>query len=210
VRYIHLNPVEAKIVKEAGRYRWSSHWNYLGKGKSIEGLVVDEVLKRFHTKRKVARDLYKGYIQEGIDEQTERLYERGNLPSIYGDESFREAIQGKIRKMRKEDEIPEMKRERGTPGIKEVEERVCEVYGVERKELKRKRRGYWNEPRNVAIYLSRSVGGVKLTEIGKRWGELHYSSVSGMMYKVKKKMQEDKGFRRKVGGIERSLLKQQK
>jgi putative transposase len=29
VRYIHLNPVEAGIVKTPEDYRWSSHWEYL-------------------------------------------------------------------------------------------------------------------------------------------------------------------------------------
>lgn len=210
VRYIHLNPVEGKIVRSAEGYQWSSHRNYLGKGKSIQGLEIQEVLRRFHTKRKVARELYKEYIQEGIDGQTQGLYKRGNMPSVWGSESFREGIKERIRKMRKEDEIPEIRRVRGVPGIKEVEERVCERYGIERKEMRKKRRGYWNEPRNVAIYLSRSVGGVKLTEIGNRWGGLHYSSVSGMMYEVKKRMAEDKGFRRRVEGVEHSLINQQK
>ena len=210
VRYIHLNPVEAKRVEDPGGYRWSSHRNYIGRGKSIEGLVVDEVMKRFHTNRRVAKDLYRGYIREGVDEQTVRLYKRGNLPSVWGGKSFRETIKRRVRKIRMQNEMPEIKRERGAPGIKEVEERVCSSYGIERKALKRKRRGYWNEARNVAIYLSRTVGGIRLTEIGNRWGELHYSSVSGMMYAVKRKMEEDKGFRRRVERIERSLLSQQK
>ena len=33
VRYIHLNPVQAGVVKQPEEYRWSSHWRYLqGKG----------------------------------------------------------------------------------------------------------------------------------------------------------------------------------
>jgi len=209
VRYIHLNPVEAKLVEGPGEYRWSSHRYYLGRTKSIEGMVKDEVMKRFHTNQREAIDLYKGFMREGVDKQTQRLYERGNLLSVWGIESFRGRIRKQVRKMKLEDEMPQMKRERKAT-IKEIEQKVCSSYGVERNALKRKRRGYWNEPRNVAIYISRMVGGIRLGEIGKRWGELHYSSVSGMMYEVKRKMGEDKGLRRRVERIERFLLYQQK
>lgn len=32
VRYIHLNPVRAKLVMDLERYLWASHLNYLGEG----------------------------------------------------------------------------------------------------------------------------------------------------------------------------------
>lgn len=40
VRYIHLNPVKAGIVKEPEAYQWSSHRYYLGRG-TLEWLVTD-------------------------------------------------------------------------------------------------------------------------------------------------------------------------
>jgi hypothetical protein len=30
------------------------------------------------------------------------------------------------------------------------------------------------------------MGGIRLGKIGKRWGDLYYGSVSGMMYAVKR------------------------
>ena len=90
-------------------------------------------------------------------------------------------------------EISEVKRESGRPNLGEIEEEVCRVYGVERKYLKGIHRGFWNEPRNVAIYLGRIIGGYKLGEIGDRWGGIKYSSVSGMFYAVKKRLEENRG-----------------
>ena len=37
VRYIHLNPVRAALIKRPGDWRWSGHREYLGKEK--HGLI---------------------------------------------------------------------------------------------------------------------------------------------------------------------------
>ncbi len=42
VRYIHLNPVQAKIVREPGDHAWTSHRYYTGKGGGPVGLVMAE------------------------------------------------------------------------------------------------------------------------------------------------------------------------
>jgi len=59
VRYIHLNPVRAEMVKRAGEWRWSGHREYLGKEKS--GLIDSRpVMEEFRT---AAR--YEAFIREG-------------------------------------------------------------------------------------------------------------------------------------------------
>jgi hypothetical protein len=52
VRYIHLNPVRAGLVRQIDRYRWSSHLGYL-RGKAEQaGVFVNDVLKQFGQKGK--------------------------------------------------------------------------------------------------------------------------------------------------------------
>ena len=46
VRYIHLNPVRAKLVADPADYRWSGHLAYLGKTHK-EWLTTDWVLSQF-------------------------------------------------------------------------------------------------------------------------------------------------------------------
>jgi len=209
VRYIHLNPLEAKLVQIPERHRWTSHRYYLGKGRGPVGLVIEEVLGRFHSNRKRAIGLYRKFMGEGLDEKTKQLYERGNLPAIWGSEAFRERIKKGIRKRRLEYEIPQMKQERRGPTLREIEHEICRSYGIERRVLMSKRRGYWNEARNVAIYLGRTVGGYRLREIGERWGGMQYSSASGMLYAVRRKLEKDRVFMKRVEEIERKLSNQQ-
>lgn len=209
VRYIHLNPVEANLVEHPARHRWTSHRYYLGKGKGPVGLVLEEVLGRFHQNPQKALGLYRRFMGEGIDEPTRRLYERGNWPAIWGAEGFREKIKKQLERTKTEYEIPQMKREKVRPALRQIEQAVCRSYGIHPRQMISKRRGYWNEPRNVAIYLARKVGGYRLRTLGERWGGLQYSSASGMIYAVKRRLTKDRGLRRRVEGIEQALFNQQ-
>jgi len=48
VRYIHLNPVRARLVDTAAAYPWSSHRHYLGPAAHVpDWLCTDETFSRF-------------------------------------------------------------------------------------------------------------------------------------------------------------------
>ena len=209
VRYIHLNPVEGKLVRDAREHRWTSHRYYVGKEGSPPGLEVGEVLGQFHARRRAAMGLYVRFMREGIDEGTRKLYGRGNWPSMWGSERFKERIRKRLEREIKDYEIPQGKRERVSPTLRLIEEEVSKSYGMEVRELMGKRRGYWNEARNVAIYLGRKVGGYRLIELGQRWGGLKYSSVSGIVYGVEKRLAEYGKLRKRLEEIEKHILNRQ-
>ena len=80
VRYIHLNPVRAKIVNDPAAFRYSSHRAYLGLDQC--GLVdVEPVLRHFGATKKRARQRYKGFVKAGI--------KLGRREDIYGGEDNR-------------------------------------------------------------------------------------------------------------------------
>jgi putative transposase len=68
VRYIHLNPLRAKVVKdmsELGKYRWSGHSVLMGRIKH-EWQDRDYVLSWFGDKEGKAKKAYRQYVKEGI------------------------------------------------------------------------------------------------------------------------------------------------
>lgn len=208
VRYIHLNPVEGNQVDAPEAYPWSSHRSYLGEGKRLEGLVVEEVLSRFHHRKSAAVQRYRQFIREGIDEPTRGLLSAGRWPAVWGQEGFKERVKEVLAK--KEDyEIPQFKEERPRPSLVGIEEAVCRRYGIAPHQMVVKRRGHWNEPRNVALYLGRTVGGYPLKQLGERWGGLRYSSASSMIRSVKRAVGKDPAIRNRVHTLERELLNQQ-
>jgi len=68
IRYIHLNPIRANIVKdmrELDKYEWSGHSIVMGNGKRQWQEIAD-VLKMFGSVVSTAREKYREYIEEGI------------------------------------------------------------------------------------------------------------------------------------------------
>lgn len=78
VRYIHLNPLRAGVVKnfsELDRYRYSGHRVIMGKGKN-EWQDRDYVLNWFGNKEGEAKKAYREFIKKGISE--------GRRPDLVG------------------------------------------------------------------------------------------------------------------------------
>jgi putative transposase len=68
VRYIHLNPVRAKIVttlKELDHYPWSGHSTLMDNAK-LDWMDTDYILSQFGSRKKAARNLYYRFVGEGM------------------------------------------------------------------------------------------------------------------------------------------------
>ena len=78
VRYIHLNPLRAKLVKNFDKldsYRWCGHSVLIGKIKN-KWQERDYVLKWFGKKEGEAKKYYRDYVKKGID--------KGRRPELVG------------------------------------------------------------------------------------------------------------------------------
>ena len=90
VRYIHLNPVRAKLVRRPEQYEYSSHRNYLDR--QALGIVdVDPVLRHFGNKREFARQRYNEFIVAGMRLGHREEFYRAHEGSILGTEEFVDA-----------------------------------------------------------------------------------------------------------------------
>lgn len=60
VRYLHLNPVRSKLVKDPAEYSWNSHCLYLGRrSKGEVSVETDWILSQFSPRRSEALRRYK-------------------------------------------------------------------------------------------------------------------------------------------------------
>jgi len=68
-RYIHLNPVRAKMVKTPEEYEWSSYQPYIGKKKPPEWLYRDFILGYFGKKVSIAQKGYHKFVAALINKK---------------------------------------------------------------------------------------------------------------------------------------------
>lgn len=86
VRYIHLNPIRAKIVNKLNDYKWTSHHTYLGK-EQFSWVQTNKALSMLSKDKVIAAKKYLQFLREGLDSNTN--FEVGTQDSrIIGDEKF--------------------------------------------------------------------------------------------------------------------------
>ncbi|MCD6271377.1 MAG: transposase, partial [Deltaproteobacteria bacterium] len=86
---------------------------------------------------------------------------------------------------------------------------VCEHYGVSFNELLITRRGVFNEPRNIAVYLLRQMRGENLNNIGELFNIKAYSTVSSILRRVSRLKKYDEKIKKRIGKIQDSINKGQ-
>jgi len=184
VRYIHLNPVRAKMVKEPEDYRWTGHLSYLGGGADD---LIDEafVLDQFCDKRSLGRRRYRRFVREGISRGHEEKYYRVKDQRYLGEDSFVERIE----KERKEPqgwvyEVP----------LGAISEETSIAMGMTRDKLystTRDREGA--RGRGIVGYLARRISGYGVKEIADHFGRSP-ETISEGIKKVEDLQRRDKSF----------------
>ena len=94
VRYIHLNPVRAGLVRQIDRYRWSTHPIYL-RGDERRLVSVNSVLEQFGGTRAAAIRRYRKFIHDGLGEGHREDYYQVIDQRFLGDEEFVEEVREK-------------------------------------------------------------------------------------------------------------------
>jgi len=157
VRYIHLNPLRAGIVKtieELNRYPWSGHWTIVNKA-TCPWMDAEYVLAQFGSTRRKALHEYRAFMQEGVGQGRIKELTGGGLIRSQGGwskvlsmqrrgqkEDFDERILGggdfvhTILKEAEETQLRQMKARRTGKTIQKIIEEECKKQGISVIELK--------------------------------------------------------------------------
>jgi len=208
VRYIHRNPLRAGLVNQIGQYAWSSHRGYVSKASEWEWLHKDFILRMLAKNRSFQIKKYKQFVEKQDSEKLVSFFEKANLPSMLGGKKFVDWVKATFFEGKIDLDIPQSKFL--APDKRVILKTVCNYYGVSVEELILVRRGVVNEPRDVAIFLLRTVCGEPLLSIGEEFGMTRYSSVSSAVARVKKRQQEDRKLQNRLFDIKKRMEKGQK
>ena len=159
-RYIHLNPVRAKISEFPEAYEWSSYGYYIGKKKPPVWLKMDFILGYYGKKRTDSQKNYKLFVNKLIDKKCDSPLKEVVNSTILGSKDFIDFIKEKYLSDRKNDiDLPALKSFKSRITIETIENEVEKVI---------KNKGSLS--RVVKIYLSHRYTGEKLDHIGRHFG----------------------------------------
>ncbi len=183
-RYIHLNPVRAKMVSSPEEYPWSSCSRYI-EGDEQSWLSTDLVLGYFGTND--CRRNYREYLFEAICKESPDLLDNSVASTILGSDDFVRDIKDKYLEGKKKDrDLPALRNMDCGPAIADIK-LLSEATFPENDKL----------ARIVGIYLCWRYSGAKLKEVGKQYG-ISESGVNRACGRLENMLEKDKEMEKKL------------
>ncbi|MBI3526806.1 MAG: transposase [Betaproteobacteria bacterium] len=127
VRYLHLNAVRARMVRQPRAYAWSSHRAYLGE-EDLPWLTTDWVLGQFGERVEPARQRFAAFVDAGARDGHSEVFYGGQADGrVVGEEAF-------LKKVLKV--LPKREAKRKAPSLRQIVAYVCDGYGLTEGALK--------------------------------------------------------------------------
>ena len=193
-RYIHLNPVRAKLVEKPEEYDWSSFKFYIGKEKPVEWLYTDFILGYFGKKVSTAQKGYKEFVRALIYKIYANPLDDVVSSTLLGRPDFIAFIKNQFLSGKKPDkELPALKELVKKLTMQDILDEVESAFTEEEVFT-----------RNIKMYFCHKYTGEKLSDIGKQFG-IGQSGVSQTYRRVTEKIKADKVLKKKIDLIEKKI-----
>ncbi|MFQ6082960.1 MAG: transposase [Candidatus Aminicenantia bacterium] len=201
-RYIHLNPVRAKITEKPENYLWSSYREYIGLRKSS---IANSkwLLKEFSSKAKEASKRYKEFVEEGIKTELSDPKKQSFAQAILGKEEFVKKVKKIMKVKENREEISYLKDIIREKKVEEIIKEIARYFRTSEEKLKKGRRG--DIRRDIAIYLLRRYADITLKEIAGVFKIGHFSTITHIARKIEERIRKDKKIRKAVEEIAREI-----
>lgn len=183
-RYIHLNPVRAKISNEPDKYPWSSYGEYASNREGITD--KDFMLSQFGQNTRESAVKFREFTEAGREVGKDYLKNNTYGQLIIGTKEFEDEIRKKISKMKVSPEVPALDRAPKENLTEKILTEVGNHFKIPRSELLN-RKGRWNEPRKLSIYLIKKYANRQLKDLAKLFGGVHYTAISQMSRRIAEK-----------------------
>jgi len=205
VRYIHLNPVRAKVVKtmnELDGHPWSGHRMIIAK-EEYPWMDRAHVLRQFGGTKRKAIGEYRRFVQEGLEDGRNPMLTGGGLIRSRGGwsqvlalrrkgekEPSDERILGsgdfvdRVLQEAEERQLRQMKLRRRGKGIEDIIQEECRKRKVSEEELRKgSRRSRVSEARAAIAYRSKEELGISGAEIARYLG-VNTSSINRILVRM--------------------------
>jgi putative transposase len=192
-RYIHLNPVRAKMVDLPQKYRWSSFKGYI-KPKTDKYIDYPELISYLGMKPLE----YKDFVLSAID-KNDTLLDKVYASSFLGTKTF---IKDKLNEFRPEIESGDFAHKRKlqpSVSISDIINAVAKVFNETKESVFAKKNSQSNT-RKIAIYIAKNITALTNKEIGSCFN-ISDSAVGKINKTVICLLREDKRLRKRVDSV---------
>jgi len=194
-RYIHLNPIRAKIVARPEEYTWSSYQAYLSDKRSGPWLNTTTVLGYFDRDLIKARKRYEAFVSSAIGKDVDNPLRKAGASLILGSDDFVDKIKtGFISNRSENREVPSIRELKEKPSVEIIQRVVERTLGAENKLV-----------RNMAVFLCHTQTDYALKEISEFYS-IGKSAIGNICREMKQKIAQNEAFKSTADEIVGSLF----
>jgi len=210
IAYIHLNPVMARVVKDAAKYRWCGHREVIGRAVGRRLVDVDETLLAFDDERRPALAGYRSAMS-GVLEEDWREEDPGGLPWWRVGRPPKSERGGEITV---DDSRPRIGMDgsstislRWGMELEDFLERGAEAVEIPLADLKGRKRGETIvEGREILAWLGVELYGFAVKELAEGLDK-HLETASRLVSRAALRRVEDPNFRAKIQRVDSVIVK---
>ena len=182
-RYIHLNPVRAKVVARLEDYRWSSYLGYVRAAHAAPWVTYTRVLGEFGLTASTARRAYSRFVRAGMEEPPPSPFASAMGGLLVGSERFVTRMRNLLHDRSDDDALPELAPLKPRPALEQIAETVADHFGHDAR-LWRPGRRVDGASRAVAAYLARHHFGYGAAEVAAELGYRGHGGVHSAVARV--------------------------
>ena len=169
-RYIHLNPLRARMVDHLKDYQWSSYPVFAAYATVPEWLETGWLLSLFGDDQLEAKRRYRSFVESVQNKKIEDPSSDIVGGFILGGDDFVNWVKSRfLSKDLQDKELPQLRRLKPKLTPEDLVPSVCDEFECDRDTIIRKGRKR-NLVRDVAIYLSREMTGESGVSLGRYFG----------------------------------------
>jgi REP-associated tyrosine transposase len=204
-RYIHLNPVRAKMVENPADYSWSSYGSFVRNVKPISWLETDLLLSQFGRKRE-AKKRYKAFVESIDIKNIENPNKELTAGFILGSNDFvswvRETF---LQSLSGEKEIPQLRKLKHRADIDTIVNIVADEFNCNKGVILSRGRKR-NIARDMAIYLSRNITDDTVVNLGSYFGNISGAGITVRCTQFQKMIEKEKKLKTQTEKIKLKII----
>ena len=182
-RYVHLNPVRARLAARPEDWPWSSYPGYHRPARRLAWVDYGRVLGEFGGDTPSGRGAYRRYVEAGLGRQLDNPLSAAAHGLVLGSDAFLARIRGMLADRTDDAEMPTLRRLRRGAAMADVIAAVVAQLGGQPEHWRAGKRCD-DLSRPVAAYVARQATALPGREIAEALGYRSLSSVSAACRRV--------------------------
>jgi len=203
-RYVHLNPVRARIVERPEEYDWSSYQDYLAARNAPQWLDCESVLGELAKDRSRARAAYRHFVEAGLSGPIKSPLEAVVGGQFLGSGEWVDRWRRRLTEEPIRQGVSARRHLAWRPTLERVVAAVSSEFDVEQSDLFAVRRRA-NDARSAAIYLARLLTDEPAGGIGKYFGGVSTAAVSKTVARAEDRRKKDRAWGRRLEALSEHL-----